>query len=64
MAAPRKPKTAPEQDVTDDGLCPEHYPHGWSHVEEQFAGVGCEHGTWTRDAEQQQDDETDETAGD
>ena len=33
-------------------LCKEHFPHGWSHVEPQFAAVGCEHGSYERPAEQ------------
>lgn len=43
---PRKKEQAP--DKTEDGLCPEHYPLGWDTVPENFAGVGCEHGSWTR----------------
>lgn len=33
-------------------LCAEHFPHGWSHVEPQFAAVGCEHGSYKRAAEE------------
>lgn len=32
-------------------LCEEHFPHGWSHVDPQFAAVGCEHGSFDRPAD-------------
>lgn len=55
---PRKkePVEAPEAAV--DELCPEHYPHGWSQVPDHHNGVGCEHGSWTRPATADGDDES------
>lgn len=49
MAARKtSPKPADTADENAEELCPEHYPHGWDTVPEDFAGVGCEHGSWTR----------------
>jgi hypothetical protein len=36
-------------DAADSGLCPQHYPLGWETVPEEHNGVGCEHGSWTRE---------------
>lgn len=39
---------------TAEQPCSEHFPDGWDGIDEQHesvkvTGVGCEHGTWTRD---------------
>lgn len=52
---PRKKADVPAEDAAEE-LCPEHYPLGWETVPAEHSGVGCEHGSWTRPASDEEGD--------